>query len=283
MADTTQWQCAADPTSKAATLTVLRSDLGGPPAPIHLKGVCYSPAPLNGSNAYAPAIGDWFWDSFPPITGWDALWTRDLPNIRALGANTIRVYCMLSRQLGSDGGIPDPWNSGRPFTHQNFLDACWDVVASPQARAPIYVLVGVPLPSTMFWKGQYHQASPAVIQYWTQVLSETAQTVGQHPAVMGFTIQNEQVGADVCYTEPTLATFWGGQDDAMAAAVKAAAPGKLVGMAVHDDPNIPGKAAVYMANCPHIDFWGVNTYQTTRCLTACPGWGRATAALPAAP
>jgi hypothetical protein len=94
------------------------------------------------------------------------------------------------------------------------------------------------------------------------VLSETAQTVGQHPAVMGFTIQNEQDGADVCYNDPTLATFWWSQVEAMAAAVKAAAPGKLVGMAVHDDPNIPGKAAAYMANCPSIDFWGVNTYQT---------------------
>jgi hypothetical protein len=130
---------------------------------------------------------------------------------------------MLSRQLGSDGGIPDPWNSGRLFTHQNFLDACWDAGASPQARAPVYVLVGVRLPSTMFWKGQHDQASPAVIQYWTQVLSETAQTVGQHPAVMGFTIQNEQDGADVCYNDPNLAKFWWSQVEAMAAAVKAAA------------------------------------------------------------
>jgi hypothetical protein len=33
-------------------------------------------------------------------------------------------------------------------------------------------------------------------------------------------------------------------------------------MATHDDPQIPARAASYMANCPHIDFWGVNTYQT---------------------
>ena len=34
------------------------------------------------------------------------------------------------------------------------------------------------------------------------------------------------------------------------------------GMATHDDPNIPAKAAPYMAQCPSIDYWGVNTYQT---------------------
>jgi hypothetical protein len=118
-----------------------------------------------------------------------------------------------------------------------------------------------------------------VIQYWTQVLSETAQTVGQHPAVMGFTIQNEQDGADVCYNDSNLANFWWGQVDAMAAVVKAAAPGKLVGIAVHYDPNIPGKAAAYMASCPHIDFWGVNTYQTLSFDSV----GRVMAGLRAAP
>ncbi len=262
MTDTTRWRCAVDPASGAATLTVSRSDPGGPPTPVALKSLCYSPAPLNASNAFAPAIGDWFWDGSPPISGWDALWARDLPAIRALGANTIRVYCMLSRQLNPDGTIPDPWDQGRLFTHQAFLDRCWDASAPPEARAPIYVLVGIPLPSRMFWKTQHDQTPAAEIAYWTQVLGETAKTLGRHPAVMGFTIQNEQDGAQVCYGDPDLAAFWWGQAEAFAAAVKADAPGKLVGMAVHDDPNIPGKAAAHMAGCPHIDFWGVNTYQT---------------------
>src|SRR6516164_9481561 len=109
MADTTKWTCGVDPTSKTAKLTVSRSDLqGGKPYPIKLKGLCYSPSPLNGSNKFAPAIGDWFWDNFPPISGWDALWQRDLSAIRfpaapvtPLGVNAIRIYCMLSRQLGT--------------------------------------------------------------------------------------------------------------------------------------------------------------------------------------
>jgi hypothetical protein len=264
MADTTKWTWKVDPASKKATLSVARSDLqGGAPQPIILKGVCYSPAPLNGSNAYAPAIGDWFWDSFSGISGWDALWHRDRPQIdQTLKANAIRVYCNLSRQLTENGGCPDPWNSGHLFTHQNFLDDCWNVDAPPLDRNPLYVLVGIPLPAQMFWKNQYEAAPKIEITYWTEVLRETAQTLGQHPGVMGFTIQNEQDGADVCYGNPDLATFWWGQVEKMAAIVKEAAPNKLVGMATHDDPNIPARAGSYMAQCPHIDFWGVNTYQT---------------------
>jgi hypothetical protein len=239
---------------------------GGQPFPFSLKGVCYSPAPLNGSNAFAPAIGDWFWDSFPPIGDWEQLWARDLPNIRntqsGIGANTIRVYSMLSRQLGTNGGIPDPWNGGPLFTHQKFLDQCWNINAPPEARNPLFVLVGLPMPDKMFWKDKYDQTPPAEITFWTQVLCETAATVGQHPAVMGFTIQNELDGASVCYKDSQLAAFWWGQAEKLAALVKQAAPGKLVGMATHDDPSIPGQAASYMANCPHLDFWGVNTYQT---------------------
>ena len=262
MADTTQWAWEVDATTKKATLTVARSDIGGSPQPISLGGVCYSPAPLNGSNKFAPAIGDWYWDSFDGVTGWEALWNRDIPRIRQLQANAIRVYCMLSRQLNLDGTFPNPWNSGNPFTHQTFLDQCWDAGASPLERKPLYVLVGIPLPSGMFWKAQYNSMSQVEITYWTEMLQETAQLLGQHPAVMGFTISNEQDGSSVCYGDPDFATFWWGQVEKMAAIVKQAAPDKLVGMATHDDPNIPAKAAAYMAQCADVDYWAVNTYQT---------------------
>ena len=256
MADTTKWAWSVDPASKQAILSVATS--GGPPQSIRMKGVCYSPSPLNGSNAYAPAIGDWFWDSFDGVTGWDALWARDLSVITGhLNANAIRVYCMLSRQLELNGDYPDPWNSGQLFSHQNFLDACWN-----NGIDPLYVLVGIPLPAPMFWKDQYQTTPQVEITYWTNVLGETAQMLGQHPAVLGFTIQNEQDGADVCYKQPALADFWWGQVENMAKIVKDAAPDKLVGMATHDNPDIPFKAASYMAQCPSIDFWGVNTYQT---------------------
>jgi hypothetical protein len=254
MADETKWTCVVDPASKQATLSV--SINKETPAATKIRGVCYSPAPINGSNKYAPALGDWYWDDFGAKTGWKALWQRDLPVMRG-HVNALRVYCSLSRQLHENGTFPVPWDSGDLFTHRMFLDQCWNANANP-----IFVLVGIPLPSRMLWKEQYDVTSEAEKTYWTNVLRETAAQVGQHPAVMGFTIQNEQDGADVCYNKPALAEFWWGQAEKMAAIVKAAAPDKLVGMANHDDPNIPARAAAYMANCPHIDYWGVNTYQT---------------------
>ena len=261
----TKWTCSVD-SNQTATLMCDMDDGVHPrySFPVKLRGVCYSPCPMNGSNKYAPAIGDWYWDSFKagPVTisGWQDLWARDWPNLDALNVNTLRVYCMLSRQLPAGGGVPDPWDGGQLFTHKNFLDKCWGARVSPQSRK--FVLVGIPMPDTMLWKDKYDQQPDKVKNYWINVLRETAQQVGQHPAVMGFTIQNEQDGASVCYDDPVMAKFWWGQVEAFAKIVKEVAPDKLVGMATHDDPNIPLKAASYMATCTHIDYWGVNTYQT---------------------
>ena len=243
---------------------------------------------INGSNGDAPAMGDWFWDTFSgtgyKITGWDALWAsgavdrNDLQKVKDLGVNTIRVYSMLSRQVTLKAGYPkkvggkevyeyvypaypfDP--SVHLFTHTNFLDACESVGLS--------VLVGVPLPEGMFWKDHYVDPTimpPAEIAYWPAVLKETVEQVGSHKAVLGFIIQNEQDNASHCYGNPTYATFWWSQVEAMAKIAKDAAPNKLVGMAVHDDPQITLNCQTYMADCPSLDFWGVNTYQTLTLLS----------------
>lgn len=265
---TTRWTCSVDGSGTAALMCQTTEDghPPGEPVPFKVKGVCYSPAPLNGSNKYAPALGDWYWDDFQAgnttISGWETLWNRDFSPIHELGGNAVRVYCMLSRQLNGDGSFPNPWNSGHLFTHGTFLDDCFDKPTPPPDRRSAYALVGIPIPATMLWKQQYDNASQAEKDYWMNVLSETAQNLSQHPGVMGFTVQNEQDGADVCYNDPAMAAFWWGQVEKMAAAVKRVAPDKIVGMATHDDPNIPRKAASYMAQCPSIDFWGVNTYQT---------------------
>lgn len=263
MSDTTVWSTSVNtsvPANPVAGLTVSMN--GGAATSVALKGVCYSPCPLNGSNSYGPNIGDWFWDSYSgtgySITGWSALWARDLPNIRALGANTLRVYSMLSRQLNDDGTFPSPWNSGHLFTHTAFLDECWNGGVDP-----IYVLAGIPLPQAMFWLSIYQTTPQSQIEFWKNVLQETVAQMADHPAVIGFIIQNEQDSGTVTYGSDTEAVdFWWGQVEHMAKIAKTAAPNKLVGMAVHDDPNICGQAQSHMAQCPSLDFWGVNTYQT---------------------
>jgi hypothetical protein len=250
--DTTTWAVSVDTSGNtpSASLTVSLND--GTPTPFTIKGVCYSPCPIGGSNNFAPNIGDWFWDSFtvegPPvtqITNWSGTWSADLPLIAALGANTIRVYCFLATQLSAP--------SSQVFTHTSFLDACYTNGLS--------VIVGFPLPASFFLLGQAPTA-PYDIAWWTQNLQDTVTQVGSHPAVLGFTIANEVDNGAVSTYGPTAnAEYWWGQVQAMAAIAKAAAPGKLVGIANHDDPGICANAASYMASCTGIDFWGVNTYQ----------------------
>jgi hypothetical protein len=262
--DTTAWTLSlASGPSASLSLSIN----GGPLAQVRLKGVCYSPCPLNGANSNGPNLGDWFWQSFSGqgygITGWHDLWARDLPQIRRMGANSIRVYSMLSRQLTDNGDYPQPWNSGHKFSHSSFLDQCWN-----GGQNPLYVLIGIPMPQPMFWYDQYQQwkqNAPHKITFWENVLQETVAEVANHPAVLGFIIQNEMDSPVVTYGQhPNSVPFWWSQVEKFAGVAATALGGaqKLIGMACHDDPNICGQAAAYMAKVPSLQFWGVNTYQT---------------------
>lgn len=63
-----------------------------------IRGVCYSPVPIGESPSFSPN-GDYFTSKYAYI------WSRDLPSIKAMGANTIRIY---------------GWNRNSDHTH--FLD-----------------------------------------------------------------------------------------------------------------------------------------------------------------
>jgi hypothetical protein len=247
--DVTKWDCSVVESAGGPVASLTVTTNGSTVSPFRIKGVCYSPCPIGGSNNNAANIGDWFWDSYTDngttITSWEQTWTNDLQNIKALGVNTIRVYCMLGTQL------PETWNSGIVYTHQKFLDACYD--------NGIYVLVGFPLPTQLFDQGEVPSPSQA---WWENNLKTTIAALAVHPAVMGFTIANEvDNGAVDTYGPSSNKAYWWGQVQAMASIAKAAAPGKLVGIANHDDPGICSNCAEEMAQCTNIDFWGVNTYQ----------------------
>ena len=243
VSDTTTWSCSVQ--NGAASLTFQVNS--GNPQPFSIKGMCYSPCPIGDSNQFGN-LGDWFWDTFTvggtTITSWQGTWSNDLPNIIALGANTIRVYCMLDEQM-------EPGT--QTFTHQNFLDTCYE--------NGIFVLVGIPLPSRLFCESVGPPPSPYDTTWWTARLTNTVLQLADHPAVMGFIIANEvDDGATDTYN-PSNAQYWWSQIEAMAKIAKTNAPNKLVGIANHDDPGICEHCQTYMANCPSVDFWGVNTYQ----------------------
>ena len=53
--------------------------------PFFVKGICYSPIPINESVYFAP-YGDYF------SADYSFIWLRDLPLIRAMGVNVVRTY-----------------------------------------------------------------------------------------------------------------------------------------------------------------------------------------------
>jgi hypothetical protein len=63
--------------------------------PTLFKGICYSPVPINQSVYFSP-YGDYFTSDFSFI------WLRDLPLIKAMGANVLRVYGWLPENDHSD-------------------------------------------------------------------------------------------------------------------------------------------------------------------------------------
>lgn len=70
--------------------------------PLLVRGICYSPIPINESAYFAP-YGDYFTSEYSFI------WLRDLPLIKAMGANVVRTY----------GWQPDN-------DHSAFLDAAYN-------------------------------------------------------------------------------------------------------------------------------------------------------------
>jgi hypothetical protein len=272
VSNTTSWLTMTETDGSVASLQV--TGPSGTPTAIRLTGVCYSPAPIGASSDYAPNIGDFFWDTFKngdfTVNGWNPLWARDLGEIRRLGANCIRIYSCLSNHLFDNGNIPDPDSSDfkdRFRNHQTLLDMCWN-----QGNAPLYVLVGLPLPSCMFWKEQYDDAAnSAKVKFWNVVYKNTAQQMGGHPAVMGFTIFNEladeahsiqQLDKDGKVTNADKVEFFWSQVQNIAKQVKSAAPTKLVGFGLHDNPNFTSdRCAKFLETLTYIDFYGVNTYQ----------------------
>lgn len=68
-----------------------------------IQGICYSPVPI-GESVNVGAKGDYFTLDYAYI------WQRDLPLIKAMGANTIRIY---------------GWNNH--VDHTEFLDACHSI------------------------------------------------------------------------------------------------------------------------------------------------------------
>jgi len=301
--------------------------------PFVVKGVCYSPMEINSdvndaaiapdpdpdsnhSHVAGSMFGDSFWD--PPIflesleqalnpaalmQNWYGLWGSgslgigeehsargDLAKIsQTLHANAVRVYFMQSRVYEETRHrTPKRPQDCQRRTHTTFLDEAF--------RNGLYVLVGLPLPIEVFHADDYKTATDSLIEWWEFVLAETVAEVGNHPAILGFTVMNELddepnafPGQGANPKPDSKADFWHNQVVKYASIVKAGAPDKLVGWALHDCPSWLGFASnakpsaatellttdsTYLEQISSVfDYYGVNTYQSQSLMSVLGHWG----------
>ncbi|KAJ1619479.1 glycoside hydrolase superfamily [Pavlovales sp. CCMP2436] len=121
----------------------------------YVRGVCYSPVPINESMLFGP-YGDYFTDEYA------FLWRRDLPLIRAMGANAIRIY---------------GWDDAS--SHQLFLD----YVQSQELR----VLITYPLGSASNTPVRGDMNRQLVVDRFAKQVHK----YGEHPAILAWSFGNE--------------------------------------------------------------------------------------------
>jgi beta-galactosidase/beta-glucuronidase len=188
-------------------------------APFFMKGICYTPTPP-GVSGRRPPNGDFF------TTNFQALYKRDLPRIRDMGANCVRVY---------------GWN---PLTnHTEFLDLAWN-----GGDRPLYVLIGDWIPEGLDWRDPRNNAI-AQARWRAIVINSVA-----HPAVLGYTIGNELNGWQL--ENPV---FWRGLNDT-AKVVSDLAPRKIISTILRDDM-LTQQLKRHDATMTAINVWCVNLFR----------------------
>ena len=259
---TTTWTIASD------HKTILLSTNGGAPGPFIVKGVDYSPRPINDAALTTPG-SDYFWGDPAHLT-YGPIWTRDLwgttyndyqtgnnlPDglVRQLGANSIRTYAWwkwvpmvpadYSKWNKLDwsvsprvrfGATAAPAGFAAYPAHDGgdqFLDLCWN-----HGVNPIYVVIGISLDP---WNA-FASVSPDPVlihderMYIERTTKWLAQRYGYHPAVLGFAIGNEtnlpfEAGTD------RYIDYWN-YLNRLGAITKRYAPGKLTMTAFADYPS----------------------------------------------
>jgi hypothetical protein len=215
---TTMWSVASD------RKTILLSLNGNAPTPFVIKGVDYSPRPINDAAMTIPG-SDYFWGD-PAHLAYAPIWTRDLwgttyndnetgvnfPDglVRQLGANSIRTYAWwkwvpmtpadYAKWSTLDWSVTPRVRYGATTTPASFaswpahdggdqfLDLCWN-----HGVNPIYVVIGISVDPWSAFPGT--NSDPALLHDQRMFIERTtqwlAQRYGYHPAVLGFAIGNE--------------------------------------------------------------------------------------------
>lgn len=187
--------------------------------PFVMRAVCYQPTPV-GQTATQPPFGDYF------TANYRALYERDLPQMRAMGANTLRTY---------------NWEPAADHTH--FLDAAWN-----NGVQPIHVLVNAYIDPATDW------SNPSVVTGLKNRWRSLAARIASHPAVIGFLIGNE-----LNVVSRNSPAFWNAIND-IAGTVRAVATNQLVTTPLADTDVIASIRA-YDARITNLNCWAIQAYR----------------------
>lgn len=233
-------------------------------------GVGYSPVPIGASRSDDGANrGDVFTAEF------NFIYERDLPLLRAAGVNSIRLYLVNPWKYPSAAQLS--WTSDAALDHTDFLDQCWN-----DGQNPVFVWLsynmddsfhvatssssGAPdgrptwrLPNgdTAYLDPSWDEADAIHREYSRNAYVSLASLYGEHSAVAGIVVSNEQNNELI---RPSR-QFWEWFDET-ASLVKEAAPTKLTTMALVDDDMLSIQYAESFG-VPNIDVWGINSYRGT--------------------
>lgn len=185
-----------------------------------MRGVGYQPTPIGENPSAAPPYGDYF------TTNHAALFDRDMANLRGFGANTVRIY---------------GWNAAS--NHSAFLARAWN-----GGDRPVYVLLNQWINPWTDW------SSTAAVASVCQAYTALATNGAAFPAVMGVAIGNELNAQNGNGSNPA---FWSAMNR-VAAAVKAAAPGKLTTFVSAEGLDA---IAAYDGVMTNLDAWSLQIYR----------------------
>lgn len=215
--------CGATGLPAATTMSVSGRQILLNGQPFLMRGVCYQPTPIGQDPSLSEPYGDYYTTNAP--YDFRSIYNRDLPLLRQMGANTIRVYS---------------WNLSR--SHTDFLNKAYN-----NGVQPIYVLVNRWVDPTSDWSNA-NEVNVIKNDYLSIVAN-----VNNHPAVIGYAIGNEMNRG----TNGSNTNFWKAINT-IAAAVKARAPDRLVTTPLSEGVSQITNFNSIMTN---LDVWSVQAYR----------------------
>ncbi|MBV9028514.1 MAG: hypothetical protein JO311_07825 [Candidatus Eremiobacteraeota bacterium] len=204
----------------------------------YVKGMVYSPTPIGNGLSDPPSLND------PLRDDNSAIWSRDLPLLRAMGVNVVHVYNV----------VPPPYDKATgPIS--NWLNAAWN-----NGTNPIYVLL------TVYFDGSALLNEDAVRELSKQYEALAYKYAG-YPAVMGVIISNEIVKPDWWNNPTWWKNFNRVADAARAGFTKGGNPQKIVTTsdvdAIVKVGGVEHLGAIYYGEKlgAKVDVWGDNPYR----------------------